>query len=150
MYQFFLKITHWSKVFKNINWKSLSIHSFSKPSWLVPQGFLEFSSSQVNSIISFCNLTLSASNFFARVLEVSKASQSSISETKQILINMYYWVRNRHNPLNKCSLWKIWTNENKCITCSWHQKFSNSPIHQFIVLQNVFKMKKQGLECFLK
>ena len=29
-------------------------------------------------------------------------------------------------------------------------KFSNSPIHDFKVLQNVFKIKKQGLKCFLK
>ena len=40
------------------------------------------------------------------------------------------------------------------VTCSWHQKrkheFSNSPTHEIKVLQNVFKMKKQGLECFLK
>ena len=25
---------------------------------------------------------------------------------------------------------------------------TNSPIHKFKVLQNVFKMKKQGLKCF--
>ena len=31
-----------------------------------------------------------------------------------------------------------------------NHEFSNSPIHEFKVLQNVFKMKKQGLECFLK
>ena len=39
------------------------------------------------------------------------------------------------------------------LTCSWHQKtkkiFSNSPIHEFKVLQNVFKIKKQGLKCSL-
>ena len=29
-----------------------------------------------------------------------------------------------------------------------NHKFSNSPIHEFKVLQNVFKRKKQGLECF--
>ena len=29
-------------------------------------------------------------------------------------------------------------------------EFSNSPIHEFKVLQNVFKIKKQGLKCFLK
>ena len=28
-------------------------------------------------------------------------------------------------------------------------EFSNSPIHEFKVLQNVFKIKKQGLKCFL-
>ena len=27
---------------------------------------------------------------------------------------------------------------------------TNSPIHEFKVLQNVFKMKNQGLKCFLK
>ena len=27
---------------------------------------------------------------------------------------------------------------------------TNSPIHEFKVLQNVFKMKKQGLKCFFK
>ena len=92
----------------HINWKSLSIHSFSKPSWLVPQGSLEFSSSKVNSIIFFCNLTLSASNSFARVSEVSKASQSSISETKWILINIYYWVPNRHTRyLSALGFWNI-------------------------------------------
>ena len=34
----------------------------------------------------------------------------------------------------------------KLITCSWHQKneTTNSPIHEFKVLQNVFKIKKQG------
>ena len=32
----------------------------------------------------------------------------------------------------------------KIITCSWHQK-TNSPIHEFEVLQNVFKIKKQEL-----
>ena len=31
------------------------------------------------------------------------------------------------------------------ITCSWHKK-TNSPIHEFKVLQNVFKIKKQGLK----
>ena len=32
------------------------------------------------------------------------------------------------------------------LKCSWHQKneYTNSPIHEFKVLQNVFKMKKQG------
>ena len=29
-------------------------------------------------------------------------------------------------------------------------EFSNSPIHEFKVLQNVYKIKKQGLKCFLK
>ena len=37
----------------------------------------------------------------------------------------------------------------KLITCLRHQK-TNSPIHEFKVLQNIFKMKKQGLKCFLK
>ena len=38
------------------------------------------------------------------------------------------------------------------VTCSWHQKnaTTNSPIYQFKVLQNVFKMKKQSLRCFSK
>ena len=31
-----------------------------------------------------------------------------------------------------------------------NHEFSNSPIHEFKVLQNVSKMKKQGLKCFLK
>ena len=30
------------------------------------------------------------------------------------------------------------------------KELSNSPIHEFEVLQNVFKIKKQGLKCFLK
>ena len=34
-------------------------------------------------------------------------------------------------------------------TCSWHQT-TNYAVHEFEVLQNVFKMKKQGLTCFLK
>ena len=40
---------------------------------------------------------------------------------------------------------------NVCVlsTCSWHQN-TNSPIHEFKMLQNVFKIKKQGLQCFLK
>ena len=29
-------------------------------------------------------------------------------------------------------------------------EFTNSPIHESKVLQNVFRMKKQGLKCFLK
>ena len=41
------------------------------------------------------------------------------------------------------------------ITCSWHQKnqTTNSPIHEFKLLQKnffkAFRMKKQGLKCFL-
>ena len=29
-------------------------------------------------------------------------------------------------------------------------EFSNSPIHEFKVLQNVLEIKKQGLKCLLK
>ena len=80
----------------HIIWKLLSIHSFSKPSWLVSSGFLEFSSSEVNSISSFCNLILSTSNFFARVSEVANTaltSENSISETRYFLINtMSIWI----------------------------------------------------------
>ena len=43
------------------------------------------------------------------------------------------------------------------LTCSWHQKtkprilqFTNSPILEFKVLQNVLKMKKRGIKCFFK
>ena len=35
------------------------------------------------------------------------------------------------------------------VTCSWHQK-TNSPIHEFKVLQNVFRIKKTRLKMFLK
>ena len=35
------------------------------------------------------------------------------------------------------------------LTCSWRQK-TNSPIHEFKVLQNVFKIKQQGSKWFLK
>ena len=50
-------------------------------------------------------------------------------------------IRVNENPGNilSCNMYVTSKNES-----------SNSPIHEFKVLQNVFKINKQDLECFLK
>ena len=62
------------------------------------------------------------------------------------------YQKSRQSNTNKSRQVKTCHSVFHLLTCSWHQKneTTNSPIHQFKVLQNVFKMKKQGSKCFSK
>ena len=51
------------------------------------------------------------------------------------------WFLNRQKDIKDGKIYNLFvTSKNET---------TNSPIHQFEVLQNVFKMKKRGLKCFL-
>ena len=74
------------------------------------------------------------STFFIFLLDVSLLFESS-----KIMHNPTYTIIRNLEKILFCNLFVTSKNE-----------FSNSPIYEFKVLQNVFKVKKQGLKFFFK